>query len=321
MLNVHFNFLLAFSLLLWWKTCQEKKKNQQPAQSKLFSTQYQLLKNITLLTASLVATLYWLLLKWELYHLWDAWCSKLTSVICPEWGDGESPRWRTSRRTAQVPLLVDVGIPSISAPPTDWSPNENPVPTDFPMKNLCQRSKMLCWVFKSWWSHLNPVTRNSTHSTSGRTVFLCFPTSMAIYTNRNTRGHKVGQRSPHILKLGLSPATVHSMPPFQVCNCPQSPFSTFSCTSLPLESFLPSRPPWNTPFLCEMDNVSNTAKGFMFCFWFYMTDNFAVCIFVQYSEYSVVEGSICRTQQGQQEPLRQPQLFTLQKDYACPCVV
>lgn len=237
-MNVHLNFLLAFSLLLWWKTCQEKK-NQQPAQSKLFSTHYQLLKNITLLTASLVAALYWLLLKWELYHLWDAWCSKLTTVIRPEWGDGESPRWRTSRRTAQVPLLVDVGIPSISAPPTDWSPNENPVPTDFPMKNLCQRPKMLCWVFKSWWSHLNPVTRNSTHSTSGRTVFLCFPTSMAVYTNRNTRGHKVGQRSPHI----LNPLSLACLPPLcipcQHSKCatvprpPSAPFHILPCPSNP----------------------------------------------------------------------------------------
>lgn len=237
MLDVHFNFLLAFSLLLWWKTCQEKKKNQQLAQSKLFSTQYQLLKNITLLTASLVAALYWLLLKWELYHLWDAWCSKLTSVICPEWGDGESPRWRTSRRTAQVPLLVDVGIPSISAPPTDWSPNENPVPTDFPMKNLCQRSKMLCWVFKSWWSHLNPVTWNSTHSTSGRTVFLCFPTSIAVYTNRNTRGHTVGQRSPHILNPLSLACLLPLCIPCRRSKCatapspPSAPFPALPCPS------------------------------------------------------------------------------------------
>lgn len=135
-----------------------------------------------------------------------------------------------------------------------------------------------------------------------------------------TQGWPMESSHPKSSELGLSPATVHSKPPFQVCNCPQPPFSTFLCTSLTLGSFLLSRPPWNTSFLCEMDNVSNTGEVFMFCFPFYMTDNSAVCIFVQYSRYSSVEGSICRTQQGQQEPLKRSQLFTLQKDYVCPCV-
>lgn len=178
MLNVHLNFLLALSLLLWWKTCPEKEPTTSTIEVVVYTVSTPQ-KHHTF-DSILVAALYWLLLKWELYHLWDAWCSKLATVMCPEWGDGESPRWRTSLRAAQVPLLVDVGIPSISAPPTDWSPNEteNPIPTDFPMKNLCQQSKTLCWVSNSWWSHLNPVAWNSTHSTSRRTVFLCFPTSM-----------------------------------------------------------------------------------------------------------------------------------------------
>lgn len=247
MLNVHLNFLLALSLLLWWKTCPEKEPTTSTIEVVVYTVSTPQ-KHHTF-DSILVSALYWLLLKWELYHLWDAWCSKLATVMCPEWGDGESPRWRTSLRAAQVPLLVDVGIPSISAPPTDWSPNET--------KTLSQLTSL-------WRTSANGLRRYVGSPTAdGHTLTLSHGTQHTQHLEElsfcvsqqacrphqqkyeRTQGWPMESSHPKSSELGLSSATVHSMPQFQVCNCPQPPFNTFSCSSLTLGSFLLSRPPWN----------------------------------------------------------------------------
>lgn len=242
------------------------------------------------------------------------------------------PSWGTGR---PVLLLVTVGIPSISAPPTDWSADEA-LWKHHPRKAIQQPTNRsflhnveappaiyeAVLGLQELAVNTSVLARGAQHTGHLEGPSFCLPRQTSRpHQREHERVRRWPTESSHPKsfwvgrdpftkpsELGLCPATVNPTSPCQVHDSPQPPVSTFPRAFLTLKPFfLASRNPSNTSSLCAPTNGQRFGHWRGIRFPFYATpDDSVVCIFVRFSEHPVAASSINGSHQDQRGPLRLP---------------